>query len=132
MKTSSASTKLLREPGSGKVSRPFDEDGNFVRLTKEEIEAMSSGYYGGFSWRDGASLGTGGSIREPAFQGVIAKDRWTRINERSRTYHYANGASISVDGIEWVWVSSTGTHYLKTNSHIHIMKKDWVQIAITE
>lgn len=31
-----------------------------------------------------------------------------------------------------MWVSSTGTHYLKTNSHIHIMKKDWVQIAITE
>ena len=39
------------------MRRPFDEDGNFVRLTRKEIEAMSSGYYGGFSWRDGASLG---------------------------------------------------------------------------
>ena len=84
------------------------------------------------NWRDGAVFYSGALAGEPKFRGVIEKNKWTKINERSRTYHYANGASTSVDGIEWVWVSSTGTHYLKTNSHIHIMKKDWVQIAITE
>ena len=92
----------------------------------EDIDAMM---YSEVRWRDYA---TNGLLGEPAFRGVIDKDRWTKVNERKRTYHYANGASTSVDGIEWVWVSSTGTHYLKTNSHIHIMKKDWVQIAITE
>ena len=88
--------------------------------------------YGEINWRDGAAVYANGLVGEPAFRGVIDKDRWTKVSERKRTYHYANGASTSVDGIEWVWVSSTGTHYLKTNSHIHIMKKDWVQIAITE
>ena len=94
---------------------------------------MSSGYYGGFSWRDGASLGTGGSLREPAFQGVIAKDRWTRISERRRTYHFANEIMTTVNCPAWLWVSSSGTHYIKdSDGKIHIINKAWVRITITE
>lgn len=93
----------------------------------EDIDAMM---YSEVRWRDYA---TNGLLGEPAFRGVIDKDRWTKVNERKRTYHYANGASTSVDGIEWVWVSSTGTHYLcEANGTVHIIAKGWFRIAITE
>ena len=114
--------------------RPFDEDGKFARLTRKEIEAMSRvGAEGTGSWRDGASLGTGGLIGEPAFQGVIVKDRWTRINERERTYHFANGVMTSVERPTWLWPSSSGAHYIKDSyGKIHVINKAWVRITITE
>ena len=94
---------------------------------------MSSGYYGGFSWRDGAALGSKGLIGEPTFQGVIAKDRWTRINERERTYHFANGVMTSVEHPTWLWPSSSGTHYIKDSyGKVHIINKAWVRITVTE
>lgn len=104
--------------------------GETFHLTQKEVDDMAAGY-SDYNWRDGAII-YHGLIGEPTFQGTIKKDCWTKVKERSRTYHYANGVSTSVDGIEWVWVSSTGTHYLKTNSHVHIVNKDWVRITITE
>ena len=89
---------------------------------------MSSGY-----WRDGASLGTRDLLVEPTFQGVIAKDRWTRINERERTYHFANGVMTSVERPTWLWPSSSGTHYSKDSyGKIHVINKSWVRITIAE
>ena len=115
------------------MARLFDGYGDYVHLTKEEIEAMASWYYGGVSWRDGAALGSKGVIGEPAFRGVIAKDRWTKVNERNRTYHFPNGATTSVDCTSWLWVSNSGTHYIKDScGKIHIINKAWVRITITE
>ena len=105
--------------------------GETFNLTQKEVDDMVAGYGSGYIGRDGAIIYPG-LVGEPTFQGTIKKDCWTKVKERSRTYHYANGVSTSVDGIDWVWVSSTGTHYLKTNSHVHIVKKDWVRITITE
>lgn len=84
-------------------------------------------------WRDGAAIYSHGLIGEPTFKGVIDKDKWTKINERSRTYHFANGATTSVDCTAWLWVSSSGTHYIKDSyGKIHIINKSWVRITITE
>ena len=107
--------------------------GAAVTLTQKEVDGMAAGY-DGYNWRDGAIVygSLSGLPGEPTFRGTIKKDCWVKVEERNRTYHYANGVSTSVDGIEWVWVSSTGTHYLKTNRHVHIVKKDWVRITITE
>ena len=107
--------------------------GETFNLTQKEVDDMAA-EYGDYNWRDGVIVygSLSGLTGEPTFQGTIKKDCWTKVKERGRTYHYANGVSTSVDGIEWVWVSSTGTHYLKTNSHVHIVKKDWVRITITE
>ncbi len=107
--------------------------GETFNLTQKEVENMAAGY-SVYNWRDGEIMygSLSGLIGEPTFQGTIKKNCWVKVKERSRTYHYANGVSTSIDHIEWVWVSSTGTHYLKTNSHIHIVKKDWVRITITE
>ena len=85
------------------------------------------------NWRDGAVFYSGALAGEPKFRGVIEKNKWTKINERSRTYHYANGASISVDGIEWLWVSNSGTHYIKDSyGKIHIINKSWIRVTIME
>ena len=93
----------------------------------EDIDAMM---YSEVRWRDYA---TNGLLGEPAFRGVIDKDRWTKVNERKRTYHYANGASTSVDGIEWLWVSNSGTHYIKDSyGKIHIINKSWIRVTIME
>ena len=116
------------------MARLFDGYGDYIRITKEEIEAMSwAGAEGAGSWRDGASIYSGGLIGEPAFRGVIVKDTWTKANEWSRTYHFANGATTSVDCAAWLWVSSSGTHYVKDSyGKIHIINKSWVRITITE
>ena len=115
------------------MARLFDGYGDYVHLTKEEIEAMASWYYGGVSWRDGAALGSKGVIGEPAFRGVIAKDRWTKVSERKRTYHFAGGVATSVENVSWLWVSSSGTHYLcEANGTVHIIAKGWFRITITE
>ena len=107
-------------------------------ITKEEIESMAYGAgnwrdgAGGY-WRDGAAVHTGGLIGEPTFQGTIIKDKWTRINERERTYHFANGVRTSVEHPTWLWPSSSGTHYIKDSyGKIHIINKAWVRITITE
>lgn len=104
-------------------------------ITKEEVESMSwTGDAGAGSGRDGAALDS--VLRynnEPTFKGVITKDRWTKINERSRTYHFANGVTTSVDCTAWLWASSSGTHYIKDSSgKIHIINKAWIHITITE
>ena len=116
------------------MARPFTRYGDYIELTKEEIEAMSwAGAEGAGSWRDGAVTYTLRYNEEPTFQGTIAKDRWTKANERSRTYHFANGATTSVDCTAWLWVSSSGTHYIKDSyGKIHIINKSWVRITITE
>ena len=107
-------------------------------ITKEEIESMAYGAgnwragAGGY-WRDGAAVHTGGLIGEPTFQGTIIKDKWTRINERERTYHFADDVTTSVDCTAWLWVSSSGTHCIKDSyGKIHIINKAWVRITITE
>ena len=112
--------------------RPFDGYGDYVELTEEEIEAMNY-EYNGVNWRDGAVTYGVGLLGEPTFKGVIAKDRWTRINERERTYHFANGVMTSVERPTWLWPSSSGTHYIKDSyGKIHIVSKAWVRVTITE
>jgi hypothetical protein len=112
------------------VARLFDGYGDYIRITKEDIDAMT---YGEINWRDGAVVYAQGLLGEPAFRGVIDKDKWTKVNERSRTYHFANGAMTSVDCTAWLWVSSSGTHYIKDSyGKIHIINKSWVRITITE
>ena len=108
--------------------------GDYIRITKEEIDAMSwAGSYGAGSWRDGAVTYTSRGNEEPTFQGAITKDKWTKVNERSRTYHFPNGATTSVDCTAWLWVSNSGTHYIKDSyGKIHIINKSWVRITITE
>ena len=112
------------------MARLFDGYGDYIRITKEDIDAMM---YGEINWRDGAVGYAQGLLGEPAFRGVIVKDTWTKVNERSRTYHFANGATTSVDCAAWLWVSSSGTHYIKdSRGKIHIINKSWVRITITE
>lgn len=93
-----------------------------------------AGSEGAGSWRDGAALGS--VLRynnEPTFKGVITKDRWLKVNERSRTYHFAGGVATSVYCLTWLWVSSSGTHYIQdSDGKIHIINKAWVRITITE
>lgn len=114
------------------MARPFDGYGDYVELTEEEIEAMNY-EYNGVNWRDGAVTYGVGSLGEPTFKGVIAKDRWTKVSERKRTYHFAGGVATSVENVSWLWVSSSGTHYLcEANGTVHIIAKGWFRIAITE
>ena len=116
------------------MSRPFDGYGDYVPITKEEIDAMSwAGSEGAGSWRDGAVTYGVGLLGEPTFKGVIAKDRWTKVSERKRTYHFANGVTTSVEHPTWLWPSSSGTHYIKDSyGKIHIVSKAWVRVTITE
>ena len=89
--------------------------------------------YGEINWRDGAAVYASGLVGEPAFRCVIDKDKWTKVNERNRTYHFPNGATTSVDCTAWLWVSNSGTHYIKDSyGKIHIINKSWVRITITE
>ena len=89
--------------------------------------------YGEINWRDGAAVYGNGLLGEPTFRGVIDKDKWTKVNERNRTYHFPNGATTSVDCTSWLWVSNSGTHYIKDSyGKIHIINKSWVRITITE
>ena len=85
------------------------------------------------SWRDGAAICAGGLIGEPMFKGIIDKDKWTKVNERNRTYHFPNGATTSVDCTAWLWVSNSGTHYIKDSyGKIHIINKSWIRVTIME
>ena len=114
------------------MARPFTRYGDYVHLTKEEIESMAY-EYDKINWRDGAVTYGVGWLGEPTFKAVIAKDRWTKVNERSRTYHFANGVTTSVEHPTWLWPSSSGTHYLKDSyGKIHVINKAWVRITITE
>ena len=117
-----------------KTCTPYGYTVEYSTTTKEEIEAMSwAGSEGAGSWRDGAAIYAGGLIGEPTFKGVIAKDRWTKVSERERTYHFANGVTTSVDHPTWLWPSSSGTHYIKDSyGKIHVINKSWVRITITE
>ena len=112
------------------MARLFDGYGDYIRITKEDIDAMS---YGEINWRAGAVVYASGLLGEPTFRGVIDKDKWTKVNERNRTYHFPNGATTSVDCTAWLWVSNSGTHYIKDSyGKIHIINKSWVRITITE
>ena len=112
------------------MARLFDGYGDYIRITKEDIDAMM---YGEINWRDGAAVYGSGLLGEPTFRGVIDKDKWTKVNERNRTYHFPNGATTSVDCTAWLWVSNSGTHYIKDSyGKIHIINKSWVRITITE
>ena len=112
------------------MARLFDGYGDYIRITKEDIDAMM---YGEINWRDGAAVYGNGLLGEPTFRGVIDKDKWTKVNERNRTYHFPNGATTSVDCTSWLWVSNSGTHYIKDSyGKIHIINKSWVRITITE
>lgn len=112
------------------MARLFGGYGDYIRITKEDIDAMM---YGEINWRDGAVAYANGLLGEPAFRGVIGKDKWTKVNERNRTYHFVNGVTTSVDCTAWLWVSSSGTHYIKDSyGKIHIINKSWVRITITE
>ena len=92
-----------------------------------------SGLVGEINWRDGAVVYGNGLLGEPTFKGVIDKDKWTKVNERNRTYHFPNGATTSVDCTAWLWVSNSGTHYIKDSyGKIHVINKAWVRITITE
>ena len=93
-----------------------------------------AGSYGAGNWRDeSVSCYSDGLTGEPTFKGIIDKDKWTKVNERSRTYHFADGITTSVDNPAWLWPSSSGTHYIKDSyGKIHIVSKEWVRITITE
>lgn len=90
--------------------------------------------YGEINRRDGAMLDS--VVRyndEPTFRGAIGKDKWAKVNERNRTYHFPNGATTSVDCAAWLWGTNSGTHYIKDSyGKIHIINKSWVRITITE
>ena len=112
-----------------------EPDVYYTRITKEDIDTMSwAGSEGAGNWRDGAELDR--VVRcndEPTFRGSIKKDAWTAVHERHRTYHFANGVTTSVEYPTWLWVSSSGTHYIKdANGQIHVINKAWVRITITE
>ena len=110
------------------MARLFGGYGDYIRITKEEIEAMTHG-----NWRDGAAIYSGSWTGEPTFKGVITKDKWTKVSERKRTYHFAGGVATTVENVSWLWVSSSGTHYLcEANGTVHIIAKGWFRITITE
>ena len=118
-----------------KTCTPYGYTVEYSTTTKEEVKAMQDEFarYEPARWRDGAAIYSHGLIVEPTFQGVITKDKWTRINERSRTYYFANGVTTSVDRPTWLWPSSSGTHYIKDSyGKIHVINKSWVRITITE
>jgi len=107
--------------------------GETFNLTQKEVDGMAAGYGDGYNWRDGAAIYSGGLIGEPTFKGVITKDKWTKVSERKRTYHFAGGVATSVENVSWLWVSSTGTHYIcEATGAIHIIAKGWFRITITE
>ena len=116
------------------MARLFGGYGDYIRITKEDIDAMSwAGSEGAGNWRDGAFTYGVGLLGEPTFKGVIAKDRWTKVSERKRTYHFAGGVATSVENVSWLWASSSGTHYIcEANGTIHIIAKGWFRITITE
>ena len=104
-----------------------------------EIDAMSwAGNHDAVSWRaisgrDGVVTYTSRGNEEPTFQGTITKDKWTKVSERKRTYHFAGGVATSVESVSWLWVSSSGTHYIKDSyGKIHIINKAWFRVTITE
>jgi hypothetical protein len=108
-----------------------------VNLTQKEVENMAA-ECGDYIWRNGAdgaivNGSLSGLIGEPTFKDVIAKDKWTKVSERKRTYHFVGGVATSVENASWLWVSSGGTHYIcEANGTIHIIAKGWFRITITE
>ena len=89
--------------------------------------------FGDIGWHGGAEIYSGGLIGEPTFKGVITKDKWTKVSERKRTYHFAGGVATTVENVSWLWVSSTGTHYIcEATGTIHIIAKGWFRITIKE
>ena len=89
--------------------------------------------FGDIGWHGGAEIYSGRWTGEPTFKGVITKDKWTKVRERKRTYHFTGGVATSVENVSWLWVSSSGTHYIcEANGTIHIIAKGWVRITITE
>ena len=94
---------------------------------------MTFGDIGDIGWHGGAEIYSGCRTGEPTFRGVIDKDKWTKVNERNRTYHFPNGATTSVDCTAWLWVSNSGTHYIKDSyGKIHIINKSWIRVTIME
>lgn len=89
--------------------------------------------FGDIGWHGGAEIYSGCWTGEPTFKGVITKDKWTKVRERKRTYHFAGGVATSVENVSWLWVSSSGTHYIcEATGTIHIIAKGWVRVTITE
>ena len=100
-------------------------------IKQTEVNEMAAGYGVGYD------LNTWGKFAEeklqPKFVPVMPKDQWVSIHERSRTYHFAGGKSITIDKPTWLFVSSSGTHYVTgTSGLVHIVSKAWLQIVITE
>lgn len=111
----------------------FDGHGDYIRITKEVPMSMPNELKYVWNACPGGGMGYGaeGLLGEPTFRGTIAKDRWTKVDERCRTYYFANDVTASVDCPAWLWVSSSGTHYIKDScGRIHILNKSWVRITI--
>ena len=98
-------------------------------ITKEEAEEMALVINGcSDTWVKFAE-----EKRRPTFVPVMPKDQWVSIHEQSRTYYFADGKSITVDRPAWLFLSSSGTHYITGElGEVHIISKAWLQIIVTE
>ena len=108
---------------------PYGYPAEYFTITKEEAEKMALVFNGcSDTWAKFAE-----EKRRPKFVPVMPKDQWVSIHERSRTYHFADGKSITIDKPAWLFVSSSGTHYVTgVSGLVHIVSKAWLQIVITE
>lgn len=56
----------------------------------------------------------------------------TPVNERRRTYTYADGHSIRFSFVDTVRVSESGTHYLKCHWDLHGKPSDQIRLIIVK
>jgi len=97
-------------------------------ITKEEVEKMALVFNGYSDTR--AKFAE--EKQRPTFVPVMPKDEWVSVSERRRTYYFADGKHVAVDSPTWLFVSSSGTHYVCAGTGVHIISKAWLQIIITE
>ena len=57
------------------------------------------------------------------------KPNFINVHEQSRTYHFTNGNTVTLEGVVSINVSSSGTHRLNTkDGKKHIIPSGWFHI----
>lgn len=62
----------------------------------------------------------------------MTKGEWQDLNpaERSRTYHYADGATLSYKNVTRVKVSESGNHYIEADGVKAIVAPGWRAVEL--
>lgn len=70
-------------------------------------------------------LGSGGGA-------IRLKPEFINVSEQDRTYHFANGATVKLEGVVSINVSNSGTHRINTrDGKKHIIPSGWIHVEFS-